>query len=478
MKKRIGSILLALMLCVSLLPSGTALAAGQETTQSFAAKQNFSNWALNDLIVGDTYGIYPLTWYTSDMTKPITEGKLRILMAGLRVKLQNTGCVTDAQEKVIHFDHKLTVQEVMKSYYDLVKEYTFKPDLKLKNVSYTKFMKDNGIYTGKNGEQALKEKCSVEQACVIATRLVTVLYDKLDAASKGFFYKTEANGNTVYMLGSIHMANNDIYPINDEIWKAFHASNALAVEINMTSQAGVYDLLGLATYTDGTTLKNHVSKETYDKVLKFASAYGYTEDMIKIYKPWYLYISFTSLTMTDSASSTEASQSAMLGVDMNFLTNASLSGKQILEVEGYGVQAKMLDSFSDGLEEYLLNETVDEINKIAAGTSNGNSDDLQTMLELWRKGDEKEFQKYTSFEYENGDLLADGSKASEQAFMKEFQEKLYTNRDKNMAEYIDKLLTSPDKKTYFVVVGSGHYVSDHDVIDLLTEKGYSVTQIK
>lgn len=477
MKKRIVSIILALVLCFSL-PAGTVLAADQGTTQSFAANQNFSNWAMNDLVTGDTYGIYPLTWYTKDMTKPITKGKLNVLIGGLRLKLLDTGCVADYKDRIVRINSKLTVQEVMKTLYDITCDFTFNPDLKLQKTGYKEFMKANGIYTGKNGEQSLQDKCSIEQACVIATRLITVIYDKLDAGSKGFFYKTEANGNTVYMLGSIHMADNSIYPMDKEILKAYNASDALAVEIDMTNQTGVYEILNLATYTDGTTLKDHVSKETYEKVVKFAAAYGYKEELIKLYKPWYLYISFTSLAATDTASTEEASQSAMLGIDNNFLAQAVLSGKQILEVEGYGVQAKMLDSFSDGLEEYLLNTTIDSVNEITSQTGEGDSDDLQEMLELWRKGDEKEFLKYTSFEYENEALLTDSTNAVEVALMKEFQEKLYTIRDKNMAEYIHKLLTSNEKKTYFVVVGSGHYVSDHDVIDLLTEKGYTITQIK
>ncbi len=461
-----------------MLPTSAVLAATQDTSQSITTKQQFSNWALNDLVTADTYGLYPLTWYESDMTKPISKGKLNVLIGGLKTKLLNTGCVSSSKDKTVRLSDKLTVQEVMKTFYDIACDYTFKPDLQLQTTSYKTFMKQNGIYTGKNGEQALKANCSIEQACVLATRMITVIYDKLDAGSKGFFYKTEANGNTVYMLGSIHLANNDVYPMSADILKAYTSSDALAVEINMTNQAGAYELLNLAAYTDGTTLKDHVSKETYDKVIKFAASYGYTEEMIKVCKPWYLYISFTSLAMTKSASSEEASQSAALGIDMNFLTQASLSGKQILEVEGYGVQAKMLDSFSDGLEEYLLNTTIDSVTEIVNGTSDGGSDDLQMMLDLWRKGDEKGFQKYTSFEYENEDLLADDTNASEAALVKEFKEKLYTNRDKNMAAYIDKLLTSADKKTYFVIVGSGHYVSDHDVIDLLTEKGYAVTQIK
>jgi uncharacterized protein YbaP (TraB family) len=157
---------------------------------------------------------------------------------------------------------------------------------------------------------------------------------------------------------------------------------------------------------------------------------------------------------------------------------AALSGKQILEVEGYGVQAERLDSFSDELQEYLLYTTIASADETTGGTSDSNSYDMKDMLKQWREGDEEEFRKYSSIENEYGDLQGNDADVSVDALTREFKEKLYTNRDKKMADYIDKLLTSEGKKTYFVVVGSGHYVSDHDVIDYLKEKGYTITQIK
>ncbi len=480
MKKKIVSILLALVLCIPILPNYSVMAAEQETTQAYTVYQNYSNWAINDLIAADTYGIYPVTWYASDMTKPVSKSKLKILISGLKTKLINTGCVASTKDEAVRISDHLTVQDVMKLLYDIACDYTFTPDLKLQNTDYKEFMKQNGIYTGKNGEQSLKSKCSIEQACVLTTRLITVIYDKLDAGSKGFFYKTEANGNTVYMLGSIHAGNYDLYPLNSDIEKAYQASDALALEIDMTREDGIYEILDQALYNDGTSLKDHVSKETYDKVIKVAEDNGYNELLIKKFKPWCLYLVFNTLPSKDSVSTvtTQASVSTALGIDVHFSTMAALSGKQILEVEGYGVQAERLDSFSDELQEYLLYTTIASADETTGGTSDSNSYDMKDMLKQWREGDEEEFRKYSSIENEYGDLQGNDADVSVDALTREFKEKLYTNRDKKMADYIDKLLTSEGKKTYFVVVGSGHYVSDHDVIDYLKEKGYTITQIK
>lgn len=480
MKKRILSAVLTLILCITMLPSAAVFAAepqAQTELESYAA-QAYSDWAAADLETGNSYGIIPSSWFQKDMTAPITKAQLRVLLAGLRNKLLNTECVDTANETPVSLGQSFTVGDVLETLYNQATDYQFTPVLTMKDTNYLNFMKNNGIYTGKNGEQTLKDSCSLEQACVIATRLVTVIYDQLDAESKGFFYVTKANGNTVYMLGSIHFGSNDIYPLNDKIIKAYQESDALAVELNLYNQSGAMELLQLAQYTDGTTLKDHISADTYQKVITFAKTLGYDEKTIAMFKPWYLYISFTSLSATNSGTTAEAAQSAGLGIDMSFINNALVNNKPVLEVEGYGSQARMLDSFSDELEEYLLNETITAVNEVVAGKSDSGSDSLEEMLALWRKGEEKDFEKYSSFEYEYQDTLEDASSAKEKEFLAEMKEKMFTIRDAGMADYIDGLLKGKDSKTYFVVVGSAHYVSNYDVIDILTKKGYEITQIK
>lgn len=483
MKKRLLSLLLVLMLCISMLPVGQVLAATDSSPakvelESFAAGQNYSDWALADLVVADTYGLYPATWYEKDMTKAITPAKMRVLMGGLRGKLLDTECVQESGYIFYNMPAKMTVEEVMNYLFNTAGAFTFSKDLGLKDAKAVDYMKANGIYTGKNGELGLTKTCSVEQACVLATRLVTHIYDKLDAASKGLLWEAKANGNTVYMLGSIHMATTKIYPFSNKIWNAYHASEALGVELNMFDQSGAMEVLNMAIYTDGTTLKDHVSEETYDKVVAFAKNYGSSEQQISMLKPWYIYISFNALAATDTGSVSEATAGAALGIDMNFLTDAVLNGKPVLELEGYKAQAEMLDSFSDELEEYLLNSTIDAVTRVVEGTGKSSAGELNYMLELWRKGDAEKFEEYTSFEYEYQDMLEDSSAEKERKLMEEFYDKLFFKRNKTMADYIEGLLKAEGNKTYFIVVGSGHYLGKDSAIDILKGRGYTITQIQ
>ncbi len=483
MKKRLLSLLLVLMLVITMIPNSQVFAAESKTQnnediQSLATGQTYSNWALSDLVVAESYGLIPVSWYQKDMTVPITKAKLFVLGSGLRYKMLNTNCVKSEGTVNYKLSEKITVEEVMKYLYNRVTSYTFTKDLGLESKKAVTFMKENGIYTGNNGELGLKDICTIEQACVLATRLVTCVSDMLDASSKGFLWEAKANGNTVYMLGSIHMATTDIYPLSDKILAAYNSSDALAVEVNLYDQAGAMALVNNAFYSDGSTLKDHVSQETYDKAIALAAKFGVPEAQAALMKPWYIYISFTSISMTESGTAEEAAASANLGIDMNFLTNAMLNGKQILEVEGYAVQGKMLESFSKELAEYLVNETIDAVNDSLEGKDNTNPEGLNEMLSLWRVGDAENFHQYNSFEYQNKDMIEDGTTEAEMKLLREFYDKLFIQRNKTMADYIENLLKAEGGHTYFVIVGSGHYLGDSDIIELLTKRGYELNQIK
>lgn len=481
MRKRWLSLVTAFVIGLSFLtavPVTGVSAVTEDSLTVYEQGQPFSNWATMDLVAGDTYGIYPLEWYYGDMTVPITRIQLRKVISEVRVKLIGTDEVKEKVDKLYHFEKYSTVEDVLNYFYEMLTEFTFVKEIGISNTTAVDFMSKTGIYGSVPGEQALNEQCSIEQACVIGSRIVTYVYDLLDAGSKGFLWKTESGGNTVYMLGSIHLATTDIYPMDDSILKAFYSSDALAVELNYYDTAGAIKLAQLGVYADGTTLKDHVSAEVYQKTIQLAKMFGYAEEVISMCKPWYLYTQFAALSTTASGEMADASKAASLGIDLNFMTGALLTGKKILEVEGYEYQGKVLDSFSDDLEEYLLSNTIDTINdRIEGKTDTSDADDITAVLNLWKEGDTAAFEEYTSFDKEYPEL-AGAASSEEKVLISEFKDKLFLQRDEGMADYIDSLLKASGNNTYFVVVGSGHYISDFDVLDILTKKGYEITSMR
>lgn len=477
MKKRFLSLLLIISMLLTVLPASNVFA---EEVNS--AQPTYSQWAFEDLVVGDSYGIYPMGWYEKDMQTPITQAKLRVLMAGLRKKLVKSECVVDYNEQIYRLSNKMTVEEVLEFLYTLVSDYEFNKEIgTIDDVNALEYMTKYGIFTGNEAELSLKDICTVEQACVFATRLITYLYDVLEAGSKGFLWEINSGENKVYLLGSIHMANYDIYPFDEKMLDAFAEADALGVEVNLLDASvdpnSLYSQYGM--YTDGTTFKDHVSEETYLKTIQVGEIFGLTEDVINMFKPWVLFNTFVGLSNTSNSTVDEAQLAAQLGIDMKFLIDAFYSGKPIIELESYELQIKMLDSFSDELEEYLLSSTVDSVVDLMNGVETGGNESINMILDYWHEGDVEGFMEDIApllVASETPDM--DEEDKEEAVLMEEYFNKLFTERDKGMAEKIDEMLKAPGSTTYFVVVGTGHYISDYSVLDILEEMGYYINQIK
>ncbi len=494
--RRILALVLLLTLCITMIPSTEVSAAKKDNSNTNVTEQKtepvkqetvekkepiYSDWAFDDLLVGDSYGIYPLTWYDNGLTTPITKAQMNVLVNGFNEKIRNAKGVTVNQDYIIELKDNMTVEEVLNVFYSVITSNKYSQFVGLNIDNSIEYMKEYGVFTGKQGELGLEDICSVEQACVFATRIITVVYDKLDASSKGFLWKIEKGENTVYLLGSIHVANNDIYPFSEKILEAYQSSDALLVEVNLFNQEGSAAFEELSTYTDGTTLKDHVSATCYAETVKLAATLGLSEKITASLKPWYISNYFTAMLSAGSGDTAEAAKAASLGIDINFLTNAYLNGKPIQEIEGYEKQGKMFDDFSAELQEYLLNSSIDGLNEVMSGAAPIESTDASLVtkwLDLWHDGNVGDFLKSYNGEDEGIAVINTEEDIKTKLLMEEYNNALLAKRDIGMANYIADRLQENGKHTYFVVVGALHYVSDYSVLDILEEKGYRIYPIK
>src|SRR5215470_16334435 len=73
---------------------------------------------------------------------------------------------------------------------------------------------------------------------------------------RAFMWVTKSDTATVYLLGSMHAAQKDLYPLDDRIEGAFSKSDALVVEVEeteLTTQAQL-QLAAKGMYPFGDTL--------------------------------------------------------------------------------------------------------------------------------------------------------------------------------------------------------------------------------
>ncbi|NUU61902.1 TraB/GumN family protein [Paenibacillus agri] len=284
-------------------------------------------------------------------------------------------------------------------------------------------------------------------------RQVSLTSGKQSESSKGFLWKVENKGNTVYMLGTIHTVDKTIYPLRPEIENAFNAADYLGVEIDFTKIVPD-ELTKLITdvseFKDGTTLKDHISAATYNKVTAFLKENGLPENSFDNIKAWYAQQQMGTIL------GAKQDLDEGMGIDMYFMGKAINTKKPIIGLETFESQYQVFNNFSDSLQEKLLLQFLDP-NSLPSSATEMSMDDI---LKVWKTGDEKNLVKFV-------DALR---------WDDDYFKGMQTDRNLAMAEKIKGYLNSDKKETYMIALGASHFAGDSGLVTMLEKAGYKVVK--
>lgn len=264
---------------------------------------------------------------------------------------------------------------------------------------------------------------------------------------RGFMWEVDSNGNTVYLVGSIHVADDSFYPLRKEYEDAFAKADYLGVEIDvskMNDKEHTKLFQNTQLYQDGTTLKDHIPSEMYTQLAGILKQHGLEPNVMDVFKPWAvdLYV--------QSFKNINAGYTGSEGIDLYFVKKAYERNMPVIELESYEFQLKTFDSFSKRLQLKNLQMTMDNINTL--------EDSINTMAETWKTGNDEQLLEITN----------------SIAYDEEYYKAIIIDRNVNMTEKIEGYLKNGKGEDYFIVVGAGHFLGDHGVIKLLEDKGYTV----
>jgi uncharacterized protein YbaP (TraB family) len=272
---------------------------------------------------------------------------------------------------------------------------------------------------------------------------------------------TDKNGNTAWLFGSIHAGREDYYPLPDYVMNAFNGADALAVESNVVAQendqAATTQIFTAMVYKDGTTIKDHIPAELYDRcvaVLQAENTYLPALDMFH---------GFFWMTLIQELALNNLSGDMMLGVDRHLMDKATAAGKPILEVENIEEHYYFFEKFSDEVTAMALESTVEMYENPEEADA-----ELIEMMDLWVSGDEQAFADYLASE-------DDDMTPEEQKLYAEYNQVLISDRNLSMADWTENALASGDE--VFIVVGAAHVVGEGALVDLLTQRGYTVERV-
>lgn len=292
---------------------------------------------------------------------------------------------------------------------------------------------------------------------LLAVSLVGLCLPRISSASdertdrKHFLWEIGSPTARAYLLGSIHMLRQDVYPLAPVIEEAFAASDVLVLEADVFAapqEELAQTIMAYATYPPGRTLRSELSEQDYVELSGILLEAGIPIDSVEPYQPW-----FVSL-MVDQVVAGRLGLRPEYGIDAYFQAKAS-GRKEIRELESVEAQIQMLAGFSDQEQVLMMSWVVEDLEHAAEA--------FDQLLQIWKHGD---------------------AQAMEEQVRKEFREDprfepiwsvLIDGRNLAMVDRIVTLMGTDQR--HFIVVGAAHLVGPRGLVALLRQRGYRVRQL-
>lgn len=266
-------------------------------------------------------------------------------------------------------------------------------------------------------------------------------------------------GNSLYMMGTIHLTLDSTFPLPDYIMEVYEGSDGVAVEydIRKIQSDFVVQLKYLSAFAlnDGTTIQDHLSPETYEKAKQYLTDCGLYNEAFDLYNACY----WEGL-ITNAAFMNVEGVDIETGIDKYFMNLASKDGKQVVSIEQLSDQTDALTAMSDRLVDTIIYDSIDTVDDV--------TESLCGLYEAWAKGDTEGMEAISRLE----EAEIPGELKEDYGVYKYYLEE---KRNIGMAERAKEFLKNGDN--LFYMVGFAHFCGEGSIIELLEKDGYRVERL-
>jgi len=286
-----------------------------------------------------------------------------------------------------------------------------------------------------------------------------------------FYHVTGEDGQEMWLLGTIHVGDERTAYLPQEIYDAFAASDALAMEIDSEAfekqseedeklQQQISDAY---YYGDGKSTKDHVGEELYDAAVPYMKASGNYNMNAPYLKPSMWSNSIENFYLRQGYALTPEQ-----GMEERLTKLAHDQEKEIREVESSLFQIRMLTGWSEDLQKVLLEDSleIDALEYIA---------DVQELYELWCAGDEAALREELSDEVDTSEMTEEelAEYEAQKHLIEEYNKAMSYDRNEGMLKVAIDYLESGD--VVFYAVGLAHLLNNvNGLVDALRDAGYTV----
>jgi uncharacterized protein YbaP (TraB family) len=299
----------------------------------------------------------------------------------------------------------------------------------------------------------MKIRPQVERRCTVALLGLIVFLAGCSnlgsfSKSKSALWRIRGEHNVVYLLGSVHVLPKNVYPLHPALERAFADSQQVAFEVDIgraTNGQVRQAFSEIGTYPRGDDLSRHVSPLTLQIVKLACAQLGISYEKAKRFKPSLL-AELLTLRYTELAGFRED-----LGVDIYFYHRAKALNKPIFGLETVSDQANVLLQNEKKGEQQLL---------FTIGSLPDYKIALTEMVEAWRNGQVDVLDRF---------LNQDESNDPEMFY------RMFAKRNARWLPQIERL--TRENFNCLVIVGAGHLVGNHGLIETLRQRGYRIEQL-
>ncbi len=262
-------------------------------------------------------------------------------------------------------------------------------------------------------------------------------------------WEVRGKSNTVYLLGSIHFAKSEFYPLAKPIEQAYERSSIVVFETDlgaMKSLGTQAALLKAGMCPAGETLRQQVSPETYAALQSWHRNTGGQPSLLDPMKPWLASVTVLALELQ------KLGFNPGQGIDAHFYARAKADKKEIRGLETVSFQIDLFGNLSRADSELFLKATLEDTARFPKIFAD--------MIEAWKIGDSAKIEP----------LLMETTRK-----YPAIHRKFLADRNRAWLAQIEEFLTR--ETNVFVVVGMVHLVGKDGVVQLLKNKGIRVEQL-
>lgn len=267
-------------------------------------------------------------------------------------------------------------------------------------------------------------------------------------------WKVSHGESYLFLFGSIHVAQEELYPLNEMIMNTYASCDYLALETNPSEFQNEETIAAMASfmrYTDGTKIMDIIGEDLFDEMIAVLKKEfpNLNSEGLESCTPM-MFLNLLQIIVMDKTNLSDE-----YGIDLYFYNAATKDGKSILSVEPYELQMQIFSDFSSDVNKYMLEDLLDV---------NAKAEETKRLYAAWIAGDADSIIEYELLEGAKADMAS-----KEELYV---YNRLGIDRSLYMADVAEGYVR--EGKNVFFVVGAAHMLGEQGIVSLLQNKGYKV----